>query len=106
MKKHKLSMIFDFVQQNGPLRRKEIVNFICAINGYTGNNKRGYYSQSFTGQKIFRYTKSGLNVYWKTGDLMCAHKWDNRYLAKNENGLYYITIGTWVKGEQYKNLND
>lgn len=106
MKKHKLSMIFDFVEKYGPLRRKDIVDFICALNGYTGDNKRGYYADSFSGQKIFRYTKKSSNVYWKTGDLICPHKWDNRFLAKNDQGLYYVTKGTWVKGAQYTEWND
>ena len=106
MKKHKLSMIFDYVEKYGPLRRKDIVDFICTLNGYTGDAKRGYYSDSFSGQKVFRHTDKGQTVFWKTGDLMCPHKWDNRFLAKNYQGLYHVTRGTWVKGAQYKELGD
>lgn len=107
MKKHKISQILDFVAaQNHPVRRKDIVNFICDLNGYNGQNRNGYYSVPFSGQKIFRYTKKGLKCFWKTGDLRCPHKWDNRFLEQDKNGLYFVVEGTWVKGEQYTELGD
>lgn len=100
MKKHKISQILDFVAAQGrPVRRKEIVQFICDLNNKPYS--RGYYSCAFSGYAIFRYTKNGLKSIWKCADLRFPHKWDNRYLKQDENGLYYVCEREWIPGDQY-----
>ena len=88
------SQIMDFVQKNGPIRRKEIIKFLREeIRGKSFDpvRDRGYYSCAFLHRS--RNWNNGIYCYkleTNPGYFMRPSKNDSRYLAQNSKKEYYV----------------
>ena len=87
----KRTAILNYVEANGPMRRREIQKFIKVdLNGQTYDpiRDRGYYCHAFWDRSCY-CRRIGLPNY---GPILTSPRdYDKRFLKKNDAGLYYVT---------------